>query len=105
MASYGVCVGILATVRSEGIPLVEVTALDVKMALTGLRNATKRQMIEAATDLYPEANWPLYEQSGKGFTKGEIHSKAEHVADGFGAIHAGVLTPEFQNVMRLFETM
>lgn len=103
MASYGICVGILGSIRAIGIPLVEVTALDVKMALTGLRNASKQQMIKAATDLYPEANWPVYTQSGKGFNKGDIHSKAEHVADGFGAIHAGVLTPEFKNLMRLYE--
>ncbi len=103
MASYGVCVGILGAIRALGIPLIEVTAFEVKKALTGSKNATKQQMIDAAVHLYPEANWPVYDRSGKGFQKGEIHSKAEHVADGFGAIHAGVLTPAFQNLMRLLE--
>lgn len=103
MASYGICVGILGAVRAMGTPLIEVTAYAVKAAMTGNRNATKQQMIDAAVTLYPGANWPLYTQGGKGFTKGEIHSKAEHVADGFGAIHAGVQTPEFKNLLRLFE--
>jgi len=103
MASYGICMGILGVIRSEGIPLIEVTAFEVKKAATGNKNATKQQMIDWGVDLYPEANWPLYEQSGKGFTKGDIHSKAEHAADALAAIHAGVLTPTFQNLMRLFE--
>lgn len=103
MASYGVCVGIMSAVRALGIPLIEVNARDVKKAMTGNGNATKQQMIDAAVELYPEANWPVYEKNGKGFLKGEIHSKSEHVADGFGAIHAGVLTPEFKNLLRLFE--
>lgn len=103
MASYGVCVGILGAVRSLDIPLIEVTAGAVKQALTGSKNATKQQMIDAGVRLYPEASWPRYEQGGKGFKKGDIHSKAEHVADGLGAIHAGVHTPEFKNLLRLFE--
>lgn len=103
MASYGVCVGILGVIRAEGIPLIEVTAVEVKKALTGIKSATKEQMIERAVQDYPKANWPLYEQNGKGFKKGEIHSKAEHAADAIGAIHAGVRTPVFQQVIRLYE--
>lgn len=103
MASYGVCMGILGAIRAEGIPLIEVTAFEVKKTATGNKIASKQEMIDWATALYPEANWPLYEQNGKNFVKGELHSKAEHVADSLAAIHAGVLTPTFQNLMRLFE--
>jgi Holliday junction resolvasome RuvABC endonuclease subunit len=103
MASYGVCVGILGTIRAEGIPLIEVTPTEVKVALTGKKTATKNQMIDAALELYPDSNWPRYEQNGKGFTKGDIHSKAEHAADAIATIHAGVHTPMFRNLMRLFE--
>lgn len=102
MASYGICVGILGSISAEGIPLIEVTALEVKLALYGTKGATKQQMIDAAFESYPKANWPRYEQNGKGFKKGELHSKSEHVADAIGAIHAGVQTPVFQNLMRLF---
>ena len=96
MASYGVCVGILGAIRAEGIPVIEVTAIEVKKHLSGNRTATKREMIDAASAIYPEANFPKH--------NGRITDKAEHVADAIGAIHAGVLTPMFQNLMRLFAT-
>lgn len=94
MASYGICVGVLGAIRAEGIPLVEVSPLEVKLALAGNKNATKEDMIAAAIDLYPDADFPRH--------AGKISGKAEHVADAIGAIHAGVLTPMFKNLMRLF---
>ena len=99
MASYGICVGILGSIRSMGIPLIEVTAAEIKKTATGNKNATKKQVIDWAMDLYPEANWPTYRRNGETL----VADKAEHVADALGAIHAGVLTPTFQNLMRLFE--
>jgi Holliday junction resolvasome RuvABC endonuclease subunit len=95
MASYGVCVGILGAIRAEGIPLIEVTASEVKIAFTGDKNASKKQMIDKAINLYPDANFPRQ--------RGKIVGKAEHVADAIAAIHAGVNTPMFQNLMRLYE--
>jgi Holliday junction resolvasome RuvABC endonuclease subunit len=95
MASYGLCVGILGAIRAEGIPLIEVTANEVKFALTGDKNATKKQMISQAVSLYPEANFPRQ--------RGRVVDKAEHVADAIGAIHAGVNTPMFQNLIRLYD--
>ncbi|MGV8863225.1 MAG: hypothetical protein ACOH2T_18925 [Pseudomonas sp.] len=95
MASYGICVGILGAIRAEGIPLIEVTPLEVKLVMSGLKTATKHQMIDAAVNAYPGANWPMHQ--------GKVSaSKAEHMADAIGAIHAGVRTPTFQNLMRLF---
>lgn len=95
MASYGFCVGVLGAVRAEGIPLIEVTALEVKKALADKKDATKVEMINAALAIYPDANWPSH--------NGAISAtKAEHVADAIGAIHAGVQTQMFQNLMRLF---
>lgn len=95
MASYGICVGILGSIRAEGIPLIEVSAMEVKMALFGTKNATKQQMIDAALAQYPDANFPMH--------RGVITAKAEHVADAIGAIHAGVATPVFQNLLKLYE--
>jgi Holliday junction resolvasome RuvABC endonuclease subunit len=95
MASYGVCVGVLGALRAEGISLIEVTAFEVKKTFTGDKNATKQTMIDTAVKLYPDANFPR---------QGErVVLKAEHVADAIAAIHAGVLTPTFQNLMRLYE--
>lgn len=94
MASYGICVGILGAVRALGIPLIEVTATESKKIFTGNANATKREMIEKAYELYPDANFPWH--------NGKIPDKAEHMADAIAAIHSGVRTPMFQNLMRLF---
>lgn len=95
MASYGVCVGVLGAVRALNIPLIEVTATEVKLALTDNGTATKQEMIKAAQRWYPGANFPMHQ--------GKIALKAEHVADAIGAIHAGVNTSSFQNLLRLFQ--
>lgn len=94
MASYGVCVGILGAIRSLGIPLIEVTPTELKLSMTGNKNATKQDMIDSAIKWYPDANYPLHH--------GKLSSKAEHVADAIGAIHAGVRTDTFQNILRLY---
>jgi Holliday junction resolvasome RuvABC endonuclease subunit len=102
MTAYGMCVGILGTMLAEGIQLIEVTAEEVKRSITGNSHASKTQMIAGAVNLYPEANFPRYAKNGKGFKKGEITKGSEHVADAIGAIHAGVNTPLFQNLMKLY---
>ena len=94
MKSYGMCVGILGSLRAEGVHLIEVTATEVKVALSGDKNATKKSMIAAARGLYPDALFPTYH--------GKITNKAEHVADAIGAIHAGVNTAVFQNLLKLY---
>ena len=95
MKGYGICVGILGSAAALGTPLIEVTATEVKLALTGNKNATKQDMIEAAVNLYPDANFPRH--------NGRITNKAEHVSDALGAIHAGVNTSVFQNLMLLLK--
>lgn len=94
MKAYGVSVGVLGALRSQGYQVIEVTAYEVKKALTGNKNASKELMIQTAMELYPGANWPMQ-------GKKVIAGKAEHMADAIGAIHAGVNTPVFQNLMRL----
>lgn len=103
MASYGICVGILGALRASGVQLIEVTASEVKSALTGNKTASKRDMIDSAISLYPEANFPVYKRAVKGKLKGQITATAEHVADAIGAIHAGVQVPLFQNLMKLYQ--
>lgn len=102
MASYGVCIGILGSLRAEGIPIIEVTATETKVALTGDKNASKQKMIDVAVATYPDANWPRYTRNGAKFKKGDIMNTAEHVADAVATIHSGVNTPVFQNLMRLY---
>ncbi|QYW02268.1 RuvC-like Holliday junction resolvase [Stenotrophomonas phage Philippe] len=94
MASYGICVGVLGSLLSRGLPLIEVTPTEVKIAMTGNKNASKEAMIAAARDLYPKAPWPM--KSGQ-----VVASSAEHMADAIGAIHAGVNTPAFTQIRRI----
>ena len=98
MKGYGVCIGILGAIRATGIPFVEVSESESKKVMTGKRTATKEEMISAASIWYPDADWPMH---GGKITAG----RAEHMADAIAAIHAGVKTQQFQNLMRLFQAV
>ena len=96
MASYGICVGVLGSIRAANVPFFEVTPLEVKTATVGKKTASKAEMIAWATERFPTARWPYYEK------KGESHiseAKAEHMADAIGAIVAGIRTPPFQQLL------
>jgi len=88
MASYGVCIGLFASVSK---PIIQVTASEVKVAGAGYKNATKAEMISWATTKHPEANWLTTK------SKGVIThiAKNEHLADALAAIYAGLVTSEF----------
>lgn len=89
MASYGMCIGVLASIN---IPMIQLTATELKVAATGNKNASKKDMIDWATKLYPNTNW--YTKKVKGVTT--FTNKNEHVADATAAIHAAVKTDEFK---------
>lgn len=95
MKSVGVSHGIVGALRAKGHIVIEVQAKAVKKALTGNPNATKADMIAAAYELYPLAGWQWH--------RGKLTNDSEHKADAIGAIHAGVLTPEFQQLMTLLK--
>ena len=96
MCSYGMCVGILGALKNNSDHLIEVTATEVKLALTGNKNATKAEMINAALKLYPSADFPRL--------KGRVLAKSEHLADALGAILAGIKTPMFQSILKAYQT-
>lgn len=98
MASYGMCVGILGGLRASGIPFYEVTPTEVKLAATGNKNATKKDMISWGTTLHPEASWPTYNRGGVAMV---TEAKAEHMADALGAIYAGLNGEAFKQSLRL----
>jgi Holliday junction resolvasome RuvABC endonuclease subunit len=98
MASYGICVGILGSLRASGIPFFEVTPTEVKLAGPGSKTATKQEMIKWAMARHPEANWPTYKEHGELRVS---EAKAEHQADAVGAIYAGLATNTFQQLLPL----
>jgi hypothetical protein len=100
MASYGVCVGIIGSLRAIGIPLFEVSPNEVKVSACGKPTASKGEMITWATEKHPEAHWPVYAQKGKMLISS---AKAEHQADSIAAIYAGIASNPFQQLLPLLK--
>jgi len=98
MASYGICVGVLGSLRAQGFPLIEVTPSEVKLAGPGKITASKAEMISWAMKSHPEANWPTYVEKGSILVNA---SKAEHQADATAAIHAGIASNTFKQLLSL----
>lgn len=101
MASYGVCIGVLAAV-GQAMPMVQVTPTEVKMAGCGVKTATKDEMIEAMIAKYPTAPWPVKVVKG---VSTPIASKCEHMADAICAIEAGLKTEEFRQMLAVMKSM
>lgn len=93
MASYGICVGVLGGLR---VPLIELSASEVKLAALGFKTASKEEMIEAAVAKHPDAPW--IKRGGK------MTAKNEHLADALFAIYAGIQTPQFATVLHMLRS-
>lgn len=89
MASYGICVGVLGSLRASHIPFYEVTPTEVKLAGAGSKSASKESMIDWAIQRHPEA--PIAKSK----------AKAEHQADAIATIHAGVKLTAFQQLLSM----
>tara|TARA_B110000967_G_scaffold38238_1_gene37808 strand:- start:7786 stop:8361 length:576 start_codon:yes stop_codon:yes gene_type:complete len=98
MASYGICVGVLGSLRSNGVPFFEVTPTEVKLATVGSKTASKTEMIEWGTTHQPQAPWPTRKVKG---VEQVITGKAEHMADAIGAIKAGTQLDLFNQLTTL----
>lgn len=98
MASYGICIGVLAACP---IPMIQLTPTEVKLAMTGEKTATKDEMIEAAVKAHPYAKWMTRK------VKGELTLLAanEHLADATGAITAGIATNEFRGMIAMTRSL
>lgn len=96
--ALGIAVGIVA---SGPLPIIEVTAFEVKKNAVGKKTASKGEMIEWATSLYPLASWKVKSRKGKiTYT-----ADNEHLADAIGVIAAGVKTTQFQQVVNMYKTL
>lgn len=88
MASYGICVGVLGSLRNSGCNFLEVSANEVK-SIIGKAKPTKQDVIQWAYDRHPEAPWPF--KTVKGETT-IVESQANHMADAIVTIYAGLRT-------------
>lgn len=102
MASYGMCLGILAACP---VPLIQVTPTEVKMAAIGKADASKLEMIAWATRKYPKAPWLRYDRNGKTYKKGDIADSNEHLADATAAIEAGLRTDQYKQAAAFWAGM
>lgn len=98
MASYGICVGVLA---SCPIAMIQVTPKEVKLAGFGVATATKEEMIESAVKEYPNAPW-LYRKLKN---KPVLMNDNEHLADALFAIKAGIETDQFKQATAMFASL
>jgi hypothetical protein len=85
--------------KAQGIPFFEMTPTEVKLAGVGKKTATKQEMISWATKQYPTANWPYYKRNGVLLIS---EAEAEHQADAIGAIHAGLASTSFNQLLKLW---
>lgn len=98
MMSYGACLMLLA---SCPIPLIQVSESEAKMAAHGRKSATKREMIEWATERYPYANWLTRTVKGKT----SYIDANEHPADACAAALAGINTDQFKQATAMFSAL
>jgi Holliday junction resolvasome RuvABC endonuclease subunit len=98
MASYGVCVGVLGTLRAQGLQFYELSEQEVKLATLGKKASTKKEMIHWITSRHPEAPWSTYTKNGETLLS---EAKVEHQADAVAAIYAGVNSPQFLQSLQL----
>ena len=98
MASYGLCLGVLASVSK---PMIEVTPYDVKLAGAGSKTSTKQEMIDWATSLHPNALWKTRRLKGQLV----LTNDNEHLADALATIYAGMKTAEFKAFISMLKSM
>lgn len=92
MASYGICIGLLASINK---PLIQVTPIEVKLAATNNKKATKREMINWAFSQKSQLKWLTRTSNGDNI----LIDNNEHMADAMAAIKAGISTDEFKTIL------
>lgn len=92
MTSYGICIGLLASLNDNA--MIQVTPSEVKVAATGKKTASKKEMIDWAYNNYPDAGWKHKKEKGEY----SLVNSNEHPADALAAIHAGVRTDQFKQI-------
>ncbi len=94
----GLVTGVLAACP---IPLIQVFPAEVKQKATGVRSATKGEMIEWAMGRFPDAPWRMRTLKGK-----RVPTAAnEHLADAVASINAGLDSVQLQQALAIYRGM
>lgn len=91
MKSYGATCQLIASLKPVAI---EVTPHEVKMASVGKKTASKKEMMDWASNLFPELEWDRNKN-------GTLKNKNEHTADAIGIVYAGINTRQFKQLEAL----
>lgn len=96
--AFGVVTGIIAC---HDKPLIQVSPAEVKKVATGYSTASKQEMIEWATELWPDLPWK------KGTAKsGKKYSDLnEHMADALAIVAAAIQTDQFDQATAMMKAM
>ena len=92
MKSYGISLMLLGTI---GVPVIQVSPQEVKVAAVDSKTASKDTMIQWAIKTYPNIKWLTRKVKGVD----TYLNKNEHIADACGAVEAGMLTDQWQQLL------
>jgi hypothetical protein len=103
---FGAAIGILA---SCPLQIIQVMPLETKLASAGFKTADKSDIIAWAAREYPHIPWQTYQKGVivKGKVRrniGDLHEDNEHVADATAAVHAGIQTDQFKQLLTLWRS-
>jgi Holliday junction resolvasome RuvABC endonuclease subunit len=87
-----------AVAAYEDLPYEWVTPTENKKALTGAKNASKEDMMNAALKLYPQLKADYTHTKGQ--YKGKIRGEFEHIADAIGAFETVKSTSSIIRLLR-----
>jgi len=91
---FGIVIGIYACIEGIlGVPTLEVSPSETKLAAVGTKTASKQEMIEWAAEKFPDAPWREY--------RGKPTLDNEHLADAVAIGHAGIKTPAFKAMLAM----
>lgn len=91
MAGYGVCSALLGVLKAQFLPIYEFTQQELKLMATGSLMGTKEQTIAWAMQHYPEVSLPT------------LATQRDHVADALAALHVGLTSEAFGQVLTVLE--
>lgn len=90
--TLGIMLGIIA---GFPLPVVELTAVEVKKYFAGSKTASKETMIGLAVEKHPDLDW---------LRRGDrLTLKNEHLADAVAILHTGVQSTQFRELTRMLE--
>lgn len=101
-ASLGAGMSIMALAALGFVrPLIQVSPVEAKRAVTGRSTASKDEMIEWAVARHPDAPW--LRKKVKGVIS--LIDANEHMADALAIAQAGVLTAEFRSAVSMMGSL